>query len=96
MEGMKGVRDRGDRKGGKMKVSGMISIRNTTEIKAQTLNQRKHTPNSSILKGLTAAAFLAHTEEQPHSRYYEVTYMTNCGTCRHIPEEMHAIVVCSC
>ena len=53
MEGMKGVRDRGDRKGDKMKVSGMISIRNTTEIKAQTLNQRKHTPNSSIPKGLT-------------------------------------------
>ena len=46
MEGVKGVRDRGDRNGGKMKVSGMIGIRSITEIKARTLNQRKHTPNS--------------------------------------------------
>ena len=37
----------------KKKVSGMIGIRSITEIKARTLNQCRHTPNSSIQKGLT-------------------------------------------
>ena len=50
-----------------MKVSGMIGVRNTTEIKAQTLNQRKHTPNRSILKGLTAA--VSHSQPTQRSNH---------------------------
>ena len=35
-----------------MKVSGIYGIRSTKEIKAHMLNQRRHTPNSSIQKVL--------------------------------------------